>query len=136
MVRGRQGCRYAGRGNQTREQQPLLTSDADPRGARLPGENPAFAVEAGLAALHWLAEGYGYEITSAEMYAACRYTLEAVAEAGNGEETERRVRAIAARGVRRAYQRDPDPAARTGSRDAVVTESEKHAARISIRHTA
>lgn len=38
-------------------------------------KNPAFAIEAGLAALHWLAAGYGYDITSTDVYAACRYTL-------------------------------------------------------------
>jgi hypothetical protein len=32
--------------------------------------NPAFAVEAGLAALRWLVQDYGYEITSADVWAA------------------------------------------------------------------
>ncbi len=31
---------------------------------------PAFAIEAGLVALDWLAQGYGYEITSADVWAA------------------------------------------------------------------
>ena len=59
-------------------------------------KNPAFAVEAGLAALRWLAAGYGYDITSADVYAACEYTLEAADHAGTGAETEHRVREIAA----------------------------------------
>ena len=32
--------------------------------------NPAFAVEAGLAALRWLVQGYGYEVTAADVRAA------------------------------------------------------------------
>jgi hypothetical protein len=28
-------------------------------------KNPAFALEAGLAALRWLGQGYGYEVTGA-----------------------------------------------------------------------
>ncbi|MEE4277445.1 MAG: hypothetical protein V2I82_03150 [Halieaceae bacterium] len=62
-------------------------------------KNPAFAIEAGLAALRWLAAGYGYDTTSADVNAACLYTFEAAADAGKVEETERRVRAIAATGV-------------------------------------
>ena len=33
-------------------------------------QKPAFAVGAGLAALHWLVQGYGYEITGADVWAA------------------------------------------------------------------
>jgi hypothetical protein len=33
-------------------------------------DSPRFAVEAGLLALHWLIEGYGYEVTSADVWAA------------------------------------------------------------------
>jgi hypothetical protein len=29
-------------------------------------KNPAFALEAGLVALRWLGQGYGYEVTSAD----------------------------------------------------------------------
>ena len=35
-------------------------------------ERPEFAVEAGLAALRWLVEGYGYEITGADVWALTR----------------------------------------------------------------
>ena len=38
---------------------------------------PAFAVEAGLLALYWLVQGYGYEITSADVWEAYRSTLAA-----------------------------------------------------------
>lgn len=59
-------------------------------------KNPAFAVEAGLAALRWLAAGYGYDVSSADVYAACEYALEAADNAGTGSETEQRAREIAA----------------------------------------
>ena len=40
--------------------------------------NPAFAVEAGLAALRWLVQGYGYEVTALDVRAAYSHTLTAV----------------------------------------------------------
>jgi hypothetical protein len=58
-------------------------------------EHPAFAVEAGMAALRWLCEGYGYEITSADIRDACRYTMEAAANVGSGRETCDRIRRLA-----------------------------------------
>lgn len=58
-------------------------------------ENPAFAVEAGMAALRWLCEGYGYEINSADIWAAYRHTMEAAAHAGSTQETRNRIRKLA-----------------------------------------
>lgn len=45
-------------------------------------KNPAFAVEAGLAALRWLVQGYGYDITSTDVRAAYLHTLTAATNAG------------------------------------------------------
>ena len=39
--------------------------------------NPVFALETGLAALHWLEKGYGYEITGADVWAAYSNTIKA-----------------------------------------------------------
>jgi len=58
-------------------------------------EHPAFAVEAGMAALRWLSEGYGYEISAVDVWAACRYTMEAAAHAGSAQETRDRIRKLA-----------------------------------------
>jgi hypothetical protein len=58
-------------------------------------EKPVFAVEAGLAALRWLCSGYGYEITSADIWNAYRYTMEAAANAGSAQETRARIRGLA-----------------------------------------
>ena len=56
------------------------------RAARDFGERrPAFAMEAGMTALHWLVEGYGYEITSADVLAAYSFTMEAAGNAGCAE---------------------------------------------------
>lgn len=46
--------------------------------------NPAFAVEAGLAALRWLVRGYGYEVTSVEVRAAYSHTLTAASTGRSG----------------------------------------------------
>jgi hypothetical protein len=43
---------------------------------------PEFAVEAGLAALRGLVEGLGYEITSADVWAAYTETMKAAEKAG------------------------------------------------------
>lgn len=61
-------------------------------------ERPAFAVQAGLLALHWLVQGYGYEITSADVWAAHRATLAAAEFAGNTNEVVARIRAMLAQG--------------------------------------
>jgi hypothetical protein len=58
-------------------------------------EHPAFGVEAGMAALRWLCEGYGYEITSMDIWAAYRYTMEAAANAGSEGETRDRISRLA-----------------------------------------
>jgi len=65
------------------------------RAARdLAEERPEFAVGAGLLAIHWLVEGYGYEITSAHVLAAHRSTMEAAEAAGTTDETRRHMREI------------------------------------------
>jgi hypothetical protein len=68
------------------------------RAARdLAGERPAFAVEAGLLALHWLVEGHGYEITGADVWAAYQHTMRAAERHGSVAETAARVNALVAR---------------------------------------
>jgi tetratricopeptide (TPR) repeat protein len=57
---------------------------------------PEFAVEAGLAALHWLVEGYGYEITSADVWAAPPNTRKAAEKAGRAGEARDRIRTLVA----------------------------------------
>lgn len=58
-------------------------------------EHPAFAIEAGMSALRWLCEGYGYEITPLDIWAAYRHTMEAAANAGSVRETRDRIRRLA-----------------------------------------
>ena len=60
---------------------------------------PEFAVEAGLAALRWLAEGYGYEITGADVWAAYTHTMKAAEKAGRAEEVRDRIRMLITRGT-------------------------------------
>jgi hypothetical protein len=59
-------------------------------------EKPEFAVEAGVAALRWLAEGYGYEVTGIDVLDAYSHTMEAAENAGLAAETLSRVRGIVA----------------------------------------
>jgi len=58
--------------------------------------NPRFAVEAGLAALRWIAAGYGYEIRAIDVLAACSSTLDAARNGGWIDEIEGRIRALIA----------------------------------------
>ena len=53
---------------------------------------PRFAVEAGIAALRWLVAGYGYEITSLDVWAAYNHTVKAAENAGCKTETIERIR--------------------------------------------
>ena len=59
-------------------------------------DRPGFAVVAGIAAIRWICEGYGYEITSLDILEAYRYTMEAAANAGKEQETLERIRKLAA----------------------------------------
>lgn len=60
------------------------------------GKRPPFAVAAGLAALRWLVAGYGYEISSADVLAAYRYTRQAAETVGEWPATRDAMRAIVA----------------------------------------
>lgn len=60
-------------------------------------ERPAFAVAAGLLALHWLSQGYGYEITGGDVCEAYSSTMKAAEGSGSEEETRRRIAEIVAR---------------------------------------
>jgi hypothetical protein len=57
-------------------------------------KNPAFAIEAGIAALRWLVQGHGYDITSADVWAAYAHTIKASANADRSEEVRSRIRAL------------------------------------------
>lgn len=60
-------------------------------------KNPAFAMEAGLAALFWLSEGYGYEVTGLDVLGAYTHTMKAADNAGCADVVQRRVRDMAAK---------------------------------------
>jgi hypothetical protein len=57
-------------------------------------KNPTFATEAGMAALYWLIRGRGYEITSADVWAACSNTMRAARNVGGGDEGRARIQAL------------------------------------------
>jgi hypothetical protein len=59
-------------------------------------DHPAFALGAGLLALHWLIEGYRYEITSADVWDAYARTMAAAEAAGKGMEIRAQVAAMVA----------------------------------------
>ncbi len=68
------------------------------RAARDFGEKrPEFAIEAGMAALHWLVEGYGYEVTGLDVLNAYSHTMKAAENAGCAEETQKRIRDLVTR---------------------------------------
>jgi tetratricopeptide (TPR) repeat protein len=58
--------------------------------------NPQFAVETGLAALYWIAAGYGYELTSLDVLAAYTSTMDAARNCGRVNEAEERIEALLA----------------------------------------
>lgn len=55
---------------------------------------PVFAVGAGLLALHWLVQGYGYEITGADVWAAYSSTMKAAETNGNAGEVRERIQKL------------------------------------------
>lgn len=60
-------------------------------------KNPTFALEAGMAALRWLVEGYGYEITGADVLAAYSHTMKAAEHSSIVEEARARIRDLVSR---------------------------------------
>lgn len=59
-------------------------------------KQPAFAIGAGLLSLYWLVQGYGYEITSVDVWDAYRATLAAAERHGSAAEVRERVRKMVA----------------------------------------
>ena len=59
-------------------------------------KQPAFAIGAGLLSLYWLVQGYGYEITSVDVWDAYRATLAAAERHGSAAEVRERVRKLVA----------------------------------------
>ena len=57
-------------------------------------ERPEFALGAGLAALRWLAHGYGYEVTGADVWSAWANTLDAARVVGREDSVRAEVRAL------------------------------------------
>jgi len=57
-------------------------------------KQPAFAVGAGLLALHWLVQGFGYEITSVDVLEAYRSTLAAAESLGTVASVKDRIRKL------------------------------------------
>jgi hypothetical protein len=60
-------------------------------------KRPQFAIEAGMAALHWLVEGYGYEVTGLDVLNAYSHTMKAAENAGCAKETHQRICDLVAR---------------------------------------
>jgi hypothetical protein len=58
---------------------------------------PVFAVEAGLLALHWILEGYGYEVTGGDVLDALSHTMRAAEINGSSEQTRKRIAQLVAR---------------------------------------
>lgn len=57
-------------------------------------KKPQFAVAAGLAALRWLIEGYGYDITSVDVMNAYSHTMSAAENASCVEQTQNHLREL------------------------------------------
>ena len=57
-------------------------------------KKPQFAVAAGLAALRWLIEGYGYDISSVDVINAYSHTMSAADNAGCVEQTQNHLREL------------------------------------------
>lgn len=69
------------------------------RAARDLAENqPAFAASVGLLALERLSQGYGYDVTAADVWAAYQHTMRAAEYAGRSDEVRDHIRQLAASG--------------------------------------
>jgi hypothetical protein len=57
-------------------------------------KNPVFALQAGLAALRWLAGGYGYEIIAVDVWPAYSHTINAAERIGRRDEVRERIHTL------------------------------------------
>jgi hypothetical protein len=57
---------------------------------------PSFAVGAGLLAMHWLVQGYGYEVMAADVWAAYSNTMKAAEKNGNASKIKESVKRLIA----------------------------------------
>jgi len=67
------------------------------------GSDPAFALKVALASLHWLNDGHGYEVTSADVHAA--YNLATHAADALGKQAETRAWVLRMVGERKSFVR-------------------------------
>ena len=74
--------------------QKVLSSKGNPR---LDNINSDIAGD-GMAALRWLVEGYGYEITSVDVLDAYSHTMRAAQNIERADETQKRIHDLVARG--------------------------------------
>lgn len=75
-------------------------------------KEPGFSVEVGLLALRWLAEGHGYEVTSADVWSAYTHTMKAASNHGCPDETLSAARDRGRRGSGEFRQERPRQGAR------------------------
>lgn len=61
--------------------------------------NPTFALEAGVTALRWLAQGKGHQITALDVRNAHTFTMHAAARAGRADDIRRVIREYVAQGT-------------------------------------
>lgn len=54
--------------------------------------NPTFALEAGVTAIRWLAQGHGYEVTALDVHSAYTHTMNAAQRAGRADEIRSLIR--------------------------------------------
>jgi hypothetical protein len=67
--------------------------------------NPTFALEAGVTALRWLAQGHGYEITPLDVRSAYTFTMNAAERVGRSDEIRRLIQHYIAEGSRTDFMR-------------------------------
>jgi hypothetical protein len=53
---------------------------------------PEFALGVAMASLHWLTQGYGYEITASDVYSAYDYAMRAAEKLGSQEEIKKEIK--------------------------------------------
>jgi hypothetical protein len=65
--------------------------------------NPTFALEAGVTAIRWLAQGHGYDVTALDVHSAYMHTMSAAKRAGREDEIRGLIRHYVTEGSRREF---------------------------------
>lgn len=86
--------RHAAAGSETCPPEPVQAKDFDRAARDYMDKEPKFALGVAMASLHWLSQGWGYEITVFDVHSAYDYAMKAAEKLGLEDQVRRDITKI------------------------------------------